>query len=233
MEKVRTGQPFTPRAADWNSFIDAANFVRNHEQTENFSSKLDTVTGIVTVKNVTQKDWPIYSCLFLSDLAVFPESSDSPNAYFFQPIVFAVSNQPDQYVPSNSKVCILQEPIPAGAIGKAMAIGVTHGKVNIKASGNTVIDFFKQLFSGVSVKLHKHTFLSCLSRIDHRHLGHFYLNMPGNKRPCDSIIVGIILADDSLRAFLVIAFHRRSLPLYVYPVLYRSRRFMAVRRLLA
>ena len=134
MEKVRTGQKFIPRAADWNSFIDAANFVRNHEQAENFSSKLDTVPGIVTVKNVTKKTFPIFSCLYLSDLAVFPESGSDSAAednYFFQPIVFAASNKPDPQIRSNRKVCIIQQPLKPNEIGKALAVGITHGKVNV------------------------------------------------------------------------------------------------------
>ena len=131
MDKVRTGQKFIPRAADWNSFIDAANFVRNHEQAENFGSNFNTAPGIVTVKNITGTDFPIFSCLYLSDLSVMPQPDTKSNKYYFQPIVFAATNYPDPAIKSNSKVCILQEPIPAGAIGKAMIFGISHGKVTI------------------------------------------------------------------------------------------------------
>lgn len=133
MDKVRTGQKFIPRAADWNSFIDAANYVRNRELIE-LESRRDgePFSGIVRVKNITNKTFPIFSCLYMSDLSVLPEEDEENDEFFFSPIVFAVSNDPDPNIPSNSKVCILQEPLAPDQIGKAMAIGVTHGKVNIK-----------------------------------------------------------------------------------------------------
>ena len=152
MEKVTPNQPFTPKADDWNAFIDAANYVKNREQQENVDTRDDEpFSGIVLVKNITNKTFPIFACLYLSDLSIFPESGNE-DKYFFQPIVFAASNSPDPEIPSNSKVCILQQPLKPDEIGKAMTVGVTHGKVNIV---NLDHCFAKPTNSGGMVSAHK------------------------------------------------------------------------------
>ena len=52
MEKVRSGETVTIRAATWNAFIDAANYVKEARQNQRAKGlKSGIQTGIVLVKN--------------------------------------------------------------------------------------------------------------------------------------------------------------------------------------
>ena len=52
MEKVRSGESVTIKASTWNSFIDAANYVKEARQNQRGKGlKSGIQTGIVLVKN--------------------------------------------------------------------------------------------------------------------------------------------------------------------------------------
>ena len=81
MEKVRSGETVTIRAATWNAFIDAANYVKEARQNQRGKGlKSGIQTGIVLVKNAESELRERFAALVLCDIAVARGSPPSSSA---------------------------------------------------------------------------------------------------------------------------------------------------------
>ena len=131
MEKVRTGEQVSIKAATWNAFVDAANFVKEARQNRSangVSSGLDV--GIVRLKNGESTLYSRFSALVITGVCVTAETNE--DEFTSCPPVFeGLKMTADR---EGKPYAVLLEPIEAGAIGRAMVLGVTPAKVVINAS---------------------------------------------------------------------------------------------------
>ena len=131
MEKVRTGEQVSIKAATWNAFVDAANFVKEARQNRSangVSAGLDV--GIVRLKNGESTLYSRFSALVITGVCVTAETNE--DEFTSCPPVFeGLKMTADR---EGKPYAVLLEPIEAGAIGRAMVLGVTPAKVVINAS---------------------------------------------------------------------------------------------------
>ena len=82
MEKVRSGESVTIKASTWNSFIDAANYVKEARQNQRGKGLRSGIqTGIVLVRNAESELHDRFSALVLCDIAVPPNLNEDEFAY--------------------------------------------------------------------------------------------------------------------------------------------------------
>jgi len=131
MPKVSTGQPFRMTAGDFNSFVDAAQTARNRAlNRESGAVPRDTKLGIITIRNQSGADQNQFAVLTVTGVAITP--TDNPQEFKTRATFNAAS--PDQDGQLN--FVILQEPIRAGALGKAMAFGISPVMLNVIADNH-------------------------------------------------------------------------------------------------
>jgi len=146
LKKVLKGDGFDTRAQTWNAFIEAANYVRNQQALTAAESKgYDLPGGVVLVRNKSGSTQPQFAILGIDDLIIKPIDAKSIQKFRTQKPVFDVKPLADTQsdVPFQIKnFVILQEPIKADALGKAMISGITPVKLDVK---NTVHQFAKPI----------------------------------------------------------------------------------------
>ena len=131
MEKVRSGEAVNIKAATWNAFVDAANWVKEaklHGAAKGVSAGLDV--GIVRIKNGESTLCPRYSALVIAGVCVTAganeeEFTSCPPA--FEGLRMTEDREGKPYA-------ILLEPIEAGGMGRAMVLGITPAKVRVNSS---------------------------------------------------------------------------------------------------
>jgi len=134
LKKVANGQPFRPRAEDWNAFVDAA---LDHRQRANSFGACSlpgtSRQGIVLVRNKSGADQTQFSVLWIDNLAIRPDDAASEQRFRTQAPVFDVKLHADITV-ANRHECryvVLQEPLKDGKVGLAMLFGVTPVKLDV------------------------------------------------------------------------------------------------------
>lgn len=131
MEKVRSGEAVNIKAATWNSFVDAANWVKEAKQNSvarGVSAGLDV--GIVRIKNSESTLYPRFSALVITGVCVSAETNEEEFTSC-PPVFEGLKMTADR---EGKPYAILLEPIEAGEIGRAMILGVTPAKVTINSS---------------------------------------------------------------------------------------------------
>ena len=131
MEKVRSGEAVSIRASTWNSFVDAANWVKEAKQNTHgggVSSGLGV--GIVRLKNGESSAYGRFSALVITGVCVTAETNE--DEFTSCPPVFEGLKMTSDR--EGKPYAILLEPIAAGEIGRAMILGVTPAKVTINSS---------------------------------------------------------------------------------------------------
>jgi hypothetical protein len=124
MKKVRPGDPLAISAATWNDVLDAAALAKGSKRTgAGIPDCLEP--GIVRVKNATDDDLDRFAALAVgSGIGVTPEKNE-----------LAFQNEPAVLFglvwAGGGAWAVLQEPIPAGKIGRAMLFGVTPAQVDV------------------------------------------------------------------------------------------------------
>lgn len=119
------------KAATWNSFIDAANFVKALQSNQSgYSLRSGVHNGIVFIRNAEGSTWPQYGAMVLSDIVVKPNSNELE---FKSGVpIFYGRKMTDSY--EEYPYGILLEPAEPGKLARAMLLGVTPAKVNIVES---------------------------------------------------------------------------------------------------
>jgi hypothetical protein len=127
MKKVVKGQTFKPKATTWNSFVDAAVYVKGRQS--DLTSKAlrrDTKSGIVLVRNSTDEDLGQFSVIQLGDLVIKPSNNEQEfraNLPVFNPATEDMKDRP---------LVITQKPLKQNEVGPAMISGITPGRINIE-----------------------------------------------------------------------------------------------------
>lgn len=127
LRKVSPGDPLRITAEAFNAFIDAAQAVQAGQINALAPpGSASTTAGVLLVRNDSGADQDRFAVLGLAVPLILP--SENPQA-FAQRLAFSVI-PPDQDKHAERFV-VLQEPIAASALGRAMAIGVTPARVDV------------------------------------------------------------------------------------------------------
>lgn len=142
MNKVLPGQRLRMAAADYNAFVDAAQgFRRRAFAQETGESWRDTKPGIVVVRNSSGADRERFAVLTLGGVLIPPDDNEPE---FLSRFAFDCMQPGDVNAPHadpEQKFVILQEPLRAGAMGKAMISGLSPVKVDIGHASHEYADF--------------------------------------------------------------------------------------------
>jgi len=126
MRKVSVGQPFHMAAHDFNAFVEAAQAHRNRAlNLESSARPRETRSGLLTVRNESGYDQPQFAVLELGEVLLTPSANE---AEFRSRAAFRVVAPTAD---GAAKLAILQEPLRAGALGKAMLFGVTPVRLDV------------------------------------------------------------------------------------------------------
>ena len=129
MEKVRSGESVTIKASTWNSFIDAANYVKEARQNQRGKGLRSGIqTGIVLVRNAESELHDRFSALVLCDIAVPPNLNE--DEFVSCPPVFIGQKMTEER--EGKPYAILLEPLAHDQIGRAMVLGIVPAKVTIQ-----------------------------------------------------------------------------------------------------
>jgi hypothetical protein len=130
MNKVATGEKFKVKANTWNSFIDAADYHKNHQlRLGSEALRSNTKTGIILVSNDSGSLLEQFSPVILDNLIIQPDNDEKEQEFKSRVPVFS-----GKKVSADNKdkpFAILQVPLESGKLGKAMLQGITPVKVNI------------------------------------------------------------------------------------------------------
>jgi hypothetical protein len=130
MNKVSTGEKFKVKANTWNSFIDAANYHKNHQlRLGSEALRGNAKTGIVLVSNDSGSLLEQFSPVILDNLIIQPDNDEKEQEFKSRVPVFS-----GKKVSADNKdkpFAILQVPLEAAKLGKALLQGITPAKINI------------------------------------------------------------------------------------------------------
>ena len=131
MEKVRSGEAVSIKASTWNSFVDAANFAKTARQNRlGDGLKSGVGFGIILVKNCEERTYDRFAALSVTGVCVTADANE--DEFVSCAPVLQGSRVTDERV--ERPYVILQEPLEAGAVGRAMVMGVTPAKVKVNDS---------------------------------------------------------------------------------------------------
>jgi len=143
---VHSGEPIRLYASTYNAMIDAAKAERKRKLSSSQDGLTIDLPYDTLIYNGSDADYPRFSCLALGDVVTLPSDN---LAAFQNRQAYGAS------LPSNAdrgKFVITQEPIRAGAIGRAIASGVTICQVEL-LSPNDINDDYADLQSGTTTNL--------------------------------------------------------------------------------
>jgi hypothetical protein len=127
LTKVRSGQRLSISAEAFNAFIDAAEAQRSTSIGQAVDDPAAGRTaGIVTVRNDSGADQDRFAVLGINAPLILP----AENSAAFQERV-ALSLVPPDAEQHADRLCILQEPIAVGALGRGLILGVTPVRLQV------------------------------------------------------------------------------------------------------
>ena len=125
MEKVTAGSPLRIPAATFNSFIDAAQAVKDM-QAKTSVQKKNTNSGLIVIENNSGGDLEAYDILGIDDPITTPTTDEDR---FCEYVAFGGST-PDE-TKHIAKWALLLEPVASGEVGRAAVNGVFPAKINV------------------------------------------------------------------------------------------------------
>jgi hypothetical protein len=134
LAKVSPGQPLRIPAETFNAFVDAAvayQASRTSRQAEGGANL--PAAGIVTVRNDSGADQDRFAVLGIGSPLILP----TENAAAFQERVAMAVVAPDKDTHVD-RICILQEPVAAGKLGRGLILGVTPVRLDVQAEDDRV-----------------------------------------------------------------------------------------------
>lgn len=133
MEKIQSGQPMRIKADTFNSILDATRAYKERQQGGGRSANREySDSNIVLVKNDSGVDAERFGVLGI-DGPIIPPSENLSE--FENRVTFACSTPTAGT--HEGKFVVLAGPIAAGAIGRALALGVTPVQVNVTNETHT------------------------------------------------------------------------------------------------
>lgn len=135
LKKVQRGQKLHVPAAAYNAFIDAARDQQARQRSSEQSAQAAArSSGLVLVKNASGADRGRFDVLGVDGPVFGP--ADNPDGFRNKLALRGVTPTSDHA----GRFVILQEPLKAGAIGHAIAGGVSIVKIDVQAEGDRMAD---------------------------------------------------------------------------------------------
>ena len=134
MEKVTAGSPLRIPAATFNSFIDAAQAVKDM-QSKTSVQKKNTNSGLIVIENNSGGDLEAYDILGIDDPITTPTTDENR---FCEYVAFGGST-PDE-TKHIAKWALLLEPVASGEVGRAAVNGVFPVKINVIDENHTHVE---------------------------------------------------------------------------------------------
>lgn len=131
--KVKPGQPFEVKAATWNDFIDAADYVKNTRNSGGNPVRGTLPEGWIYFKNGSKTLMPHFSAILLTDLIAGSENGSLEKEPSIP--VFVAANYHEQL--KMYPVAVTQEPVLPDGVGRAMLNGVSPIRLNLIAPTHT------------------------------------------------------------------------------------------------
>ena len=136
MHKVKSGDPLTIPSETFNTFVDAARDFRERQQSSIASRQPERErNGIVLLKNASGSDRNRFDILGIDSPVIEP----AENLNEFQNRV-ALNGSIPSVTSHAGKFAILQEPVKADGIARAMLVGVTPVRVNVTDTSHAFAD---------------------------------------------------------------------------------------------
>jgi len=130
LEHVRPGQPFRPRADDWNAFVDAARAHREGRRTSGpHRHPGDDSSETVLIYNQTGAAFDRFDVVALGDPLVPP--TENEDEFTRRPAFYG--EKPSLL--TRGRWGIALDPIPAGGTGRARVSGLVHARLYVPAAG--------------------------------------------------------------------------------------------------
>ncbi len=139
LRKVARGEPFQPRAEDWNAFVDAARDYRSRQH--GIGVRMlpgGERSGLVVARNRSGADQPQFAALWLHELAIRPDDPETEQRFRTGVPVFDLRLYADiaPAVRHEMRFAVLQEPLKADGVGRAMVCGVTPVHVLVQSEAH-------------------------------------------------------------------------------------------------
>lgn len=143
LKPVSPGQTLSISAGDYNAMLDAARSHRAQLMLKVDESAAQLPAGVILVRNASASDRDFLDVLAVDVPLILP--TDSLNEWRSR-VAFSCIDPGSSHA---GRYVVLQEPIPAGKMGRAMIVGVTP--VNLDVTADT--DRFAEIAVGVSTSL--------------------------------------------------------------------------------
>lgn len=134
LRKVTSGQRGRLSASDWNAAMDAARAYRESQLSGGALAGQRLQSGVILVQNTASHDWERFAVVEVTEPVVYPSFNESA---FISPIAMLAVTPRDKGL---SNIAVLQEPIAQGKIGRAMVLGVTAARVEIRDANHFYVD---------------------------------------------------------------------------------------------
>ena len=136
LRHVKDGQPWVPNPDTHNAFVDAAQYVRQLQQSGGDApGRRVREHSEILVRNDSGVDREWYDVLGIDDSLIDPATH--PAEFKNHILLSGVTPDEDAH---RGKFCILLEPAPAGKIRPAIVAGVTVAKVNVVSTAHQYAD---------------------------------------------------------------------------------------------
>jgi hypothetical protein len=138
MKKFNPGDPQKLYANDWNTLVDAAEWVKERQRNKlSESTKLPDQSGIVLIQNKSGAAMTHLNILAIDTISITPTNNENffqCNTPIFDCIAWASVPDAEKY---RRQFVILQEPIDINKCGKAMVYGITPCRLNVINANHT------------------------------------------------------------------------------------------------
>jgi hypothetical protein len=126
--KVSSGQPLKIPAAAFNAFVEAANAHQNSQHAQSSDARSTPVAvGMISVRNDTGAPRDRFTIVGIDSPVISP--TDNPLSWQDHLVFLGASAQTEAH---KNRYGILQEPLAAGAIGRALVSGVSIARIFVK-----------------------------------------------------------------------------------------------------
>ena len=133
MKKVKSREKFRVKAETWNSFINAAEFVKQRQaDMKSQTGRRDTKSGTVMLRNGTDAVLEQFAVVSIGNLIITPADNE-PEFRQAMPVFEAVPLSDSN---KDKPFAVLQKPLAKKECGIALVAGITPVKINVTSESH-------------------------------------------------------------------------------------------------
>ena len=133
MKKVKSREKFRVKAETWNSFINAAEFVKQRQaDMKSQTGRRDTKSGTVMLRNGTDAILEQFAVVSIGNLIITPTDNEPEfrqSMPVFEALLLSASNKDKPFA-------VLQKPLAKKECGIALVAGITPVKINVSSESH-------------------------------------------------------------------------------------------------